>query len=309
MALFFKKLILFIFPMLIFVVGIAVVDPFKMFGSQVFSEKQKMITASRMDYPLWKYIEYDKNPNTTILLGDSRMAALIDPVVKKYSGRSVYNFALGGGTMPEILHTFWHVAEKTDLKEVFIGINFELYNGKQKKNHCIAAEEVLNNKWLYFINQSVINSSFLMIKNTLTENKKTVGVPGNRDKFWNRQLKTAANRTYKDYVYPSEFYQKLKEIATYCENKDIELSFVILPTHIDLQNQIIASDRKDELERFIQDMYSLGTVYNFHKKSELTVDKELYSDPFHFKRKVREEVIKYIFEKQAINEEVLTKSR
>ncbi len=298
---------LFSFPMLLFVVGIAVIDPFKLFGSQVFPDEQKRNTAYRMDYPLWKYIEFEQNPNSTILLGDSRMAVVSAPLVEQIAGESVYNFAFGGGTLPEILHTFWYATGKADLKEVFIGINFGLYNGKEKKNHCIAAEHVLNNKALYFINQSVINSSFLIIKNVLTGSKRVVGTPGDREKFWKQQLTTAANVVYKDYTYPAEFYQELKKVSTYCKNKGIQLSFVILPTHIDLQNQIIASNRKDELERFIQDMYSLGTVYNFHKESELTVDKELYGDPFHFKAKVREEVIKYIFDKQAINEEVLTK--
>lgn len=304
---FFKKILLFSLPLLLFVVGIMVIDPYNMFGSQVFSKEQKKNTAFRLNYALWRYIEFDKNPNENILLGDSRMDVLDNEAVKNLTGRDFYNLSFGGGTLPEIIQTFWYADDVISLEEVKIGLNFGQYNGREKKNRCVEAENILNNKGLYFINQSVINSSGLMLKNAFTKKNEVVGKPVDREKFWERQLQTAGSQIYKDYLYPTNFYTQLKEIAEHCKKKGIKLSFVILPTHIDLQNQILASNREKELERFVQDLYSLGTVYNFHQKSTLTTNEDYYRDPFHFKSEVRNEVIKYIFELQPVNEAILIK--
>ncbi len=296
---------MFIVPVILFCLAIALIDPYNMFESKVFSQEQKKNTAYRLNYALWKYLEFDKNPNPIILLGDSRMALLSNELIDRLTGVSAYNFAYGGGTLPETIQTFWYADKKTNLKKVYIGINLESYNGLKRKNRCKEAGNILNNKGLYFINQSVINSSFLILKNTFTGKNEVVGKPKDKEKFWKKQLETAANVLYKDYTYPVEFYKELEKITEHCNKKGIELSFVILPTHRDLQDQLVLSGKEKELNHFIEDIYSLGKTYNFHKKSMLTRDKELYNDPFHFGVEVREEVIKYIFGLQAMNEEVM----
>ncbi len=303
---FFRKIFIFLIPVLLYMVAIALIDPYNMFSTQLLDDEQKKNTAFRLNYTLWKYVEYDKEPKSNILLGDSRMALLHNETVELLTGAQVYNFSFGGGTLPEIIETFWYADKKTKLERVFIGINFELYNGREKKNRCTEAKNVLNNKGLYFINQSVTNSSALILKNLLTNKNEVVGKPRDREKFWAQQLVTADKSMYKDYLYPTDFYNELKKIAAHCNTKNIQLAFVILPTHTDLQNQIIASGREQEFNRFVQDMETLGKVYNFHKISTLTANKENYGDPFHFKSEVGEQVIKYIFDIETANDNVLT---
>jgi len=299
---FFKKIFIFSIPVLLYMGAIAMIDPYNMFGTQLIDDEQKRNTAYRLNYALWKYVEYDKKPMSSILLGDSRVGLLSNKIVERVAGKQVYNFSFGGGTLPEIIETFWYADDKTKLKRVFIGLNFGLYNGREKKNRCVESKNVLNNKGLYFINQSVTNSSVLILKNLFTNKNEVVGKPPNREKFWKQQLETADVAVYKDYLYPTDYYNELKKIATHCSANNIELSFVIMPTHIDLQNKITVSKREEEFERFLQDIKGLGKVYDFHKVGPLTIDREDYKDPFHFRARVGEEVIKYIFDLQTTDD-------
>ncbi|MEL6673506.1 MAG: hypothetical protein AAFR61_14985 [Bacteroidota bacterium] len=296
MQAFFQKLFLFALPFLLGIAGIVWLDPYGFIGADSPEEMEsRKHIAFPLNYTFWKYNQYRQQPKPNILLGDSRMEALTEEQVREVSGKDYFNFAYGGGTVPEMIQTFWFASQQTQLKKVVMGLNFGRYNAFVKENRCQEAQNLLDYPYMYLFNQSVLKSSFYLMKEKLGGTKTQIGKPlMDREAFWEHQLDFLARRFYQEYAYPESFFHQLKEIADYCATHEIALSFVILPTHAELQDQIIRYGRQQELTKYKADLHLLGRVYDFHQKNELTLDKERYKDPFHFKPEVGEVVIKEV---------------
>ena len=73
------------------------------------------------------------------------------------------------------------------------------------------------------------------------------------------------------------------------------MKFVIMPIHMDLQNQIVELGLEQDLKRFKDDLKSLGTLYDFHIESHLTTDREQYADPVHGKEPIVESAVRILF--------------
>lgn len=296
MKIFVKKLALFSILYVFWMLTICLVDPYNLVGFQLIDRQVKRKIAYQLNYPLWKYIEFKHQPVTKIVIGDSRTDAIKSQMIHDLAGQTFYNFSFGGGTAPETIDTFWFAAANSDLKEVVIGMNFDRYIGNEKKNRCIESARVIDNKLLYFLNPSVAESVFYILRDRLTGGQTVVGKPArDRADFWRHQLSTAVQQTFTKYRHPDEFYLELKNISQYCEANEICLKFLIMPIHMDLQNKILEFGLENELIRFKEDLKSLGTVYDFHRKSRLTIDANLYSDPMHCRKLVQQEVVRFVF--------------
>ena len=77
--------------------------------------------------------------------------------------------------------------------------------------------------------------------------------------------------------------------------KEIELYFIVLPTHTSLQDKVNDFGLSKERGRFLSDLTNLATVYNLDYKNKLTEKIENFSDPFHLKREFIESVVSEIW--------------
>lgn len=281
-----KKAIIFLVPVFLYCLMIALVDPFNYFRlSEVIADDlKKQVSAPNNEF-LWKCSEFRQNPCRNILLGDSRTEALDARKIEKITGERYYNFACGGATPPEIVDTFWYAVRFIKPAKVYIGMNFDAYNRSNSMNRFPEIDAIMRNPFLYFANDSVITSVRYLAKSSLAGSSVTIShkPKATADEFWKDQLEFSRNAINDRYGYPATLYADLRRIKAYCDKNQIQLCFIVLPTHIDMQERISRFNLQRYHSRFYQDVKSLGKMYDFDYKNKITSDREWFIDPYHLK--------------------------
>ncbi len=292
-----RRLAIFSIPAVGFVIVIVLIDPFNFFGvSPAVSTKLKRQTSFKVNYALWKTIEYRRDPAPHILLGDSRMLSINTDAVDSITGKRFYNFAYGGGSLREAIETFWFAAGCTRLESATFGINFAIYNAANDKNRVAEAEGIMSNPLLYFCNMNVLISTEKILRALVTGRTPGIGVPDmNPDEFWQHQLTGPARGYFGAYRYPGEYREELREIAAYCRAEGIDLRFVVFPGHTDLQSKFSEFGLDTEYARFKADLAEIAVTYDFEYENELSSDRARYRDPFHFGDEYEEIIIRSIW--------------
>ena len=294
---FIKKNLFYSIPLIIYVLLVLFVDPYNI----ILKEKnQKMLELKsqisyRINYPLFKLNEYDKNPTDIILLGDSRVDKLNPEVFEQLTKKKTSNLAYGGGTLAEIIETFWYATSVYDFEDVYIGINFNLYSDNNNMNRVAEAIELKNSIFPYLFNRYTLKSTILILKSLVTNEKINIEKPNlSKAEFWRYQLESSANNFYRDYKYPKEYSVHLQEISNYCNVNNIKLVFFTPPTHTDLQEKVNEFKLKKEELRFKGDLFNLGLYYDFDYPNDLTKNRDNFTDPFHYNDKVANIVVNEI---------------
>lgn len=279
---------------------VILVDPYNYFSFSSKNNEIKEKIAYRLNYTLWKTIEYKRNPLPNILLGDSQMGRLRSEDIFEITGKEFYNFSSAGGTLPEMINTFWFANETTNLKNVYFGISFNHFNAYNFATERVtSAIQIINNPLLYLVNRNVLSATMHLIENKITGNIAQIERPPmNRKKFWTYNLNIPTKRYYAHYKYPKMWYEDLRRISEFCRDNDIELKIIILPTHTQLQAKVQEYGLAKEYRVYIEDLAELALVYDFNTKNHWTENKNNFEDPRHFKRKLARELIREIWGKK-----------
>ena len=303
MNLFIQKIALFLSPLLFIGLMVGLLDPFGMWRGQKNEQDPHDLIAYQLNAPLWKSVAFREKPCSRILLGDSRMEALSDSQMRAVTGERWFNFAFGGASMQEMVQSFWFANQHAKLEEVVLGINLGRYNGRQILDRCSEAHGLFGNPHLYLINRSVLKGSFYRFQEIIRGEPIRLARPTvDRETFWQHQLDYLARTLYQEYSYPETAYVQLSEIVSYCQKENIRLRFVILPTHVDLQEKLLEYGREKDLEQMRDDLKKLGQLHDFHRADSLTINPDLYKDPFHFKPSVGEKLIRRLFDLPPVNQ-------
>lgn len=290
------KFLIFLTPFL-FIISIEVlIDPFNYFSEENNKELLKLKdNISRKTNPyLYKLIQYDRNPCSTIILGDSRIEELDPSLFKSNNKEKVSNLAIGGGTLQDAIEILHYVSDKQDIKEIYWGISIETYSGTRLRNRAAPSIKIKNSLFSYLLNRYTFSSTMLICKSKIFHKKIDLYVPTvSKDVFWQSQL-DMCSRYLMNYSYPENYYNDLKEIANYCLEKNIQLVFIISPTHIDLQNKIHEFNLDEDYKRFKLDIVSLGDVYDFNYPNSITNNKDNFGDPFHHNDSISKIMVKEI---------------
>ena len=274
------------------------IDPYNYFGvsKAVVNDEIKKSISNKISNPLYQLVGFEKNPSPYILLGSSQTGLLTTDVIKEYTGKDFQNMSYGGGTLPELIATFWELDKRTTLKEVYIGVSFIDFNGSQYRNRIPEALKIKANFLSYVFSKSALESTFLILKSQILNSKVSIGKPDmSEEAFWKFQLDVTANRFYKNHSYPVNYYESLKKIAAYCKGKNIKLVFFIPPSHVQIQNKVQEFNLQKEEERFKQDLNKLADVYDFNYPNAITSESANFSDPFHIVGKASRIVIEELF--------------
>lgn len=291
---FLGKTLLFSIPILLYFGLVSIVDPFDFFGNgnDGLTQEEKE-AVNKINYPLYQMLDFDYEPKDRILLGDSRTRAITDSIVGHCYPYQVANLAYGGGSVQEIINTFWHVDGQVSLKEVYIGVNFNLYNESYGMDRVSEAIRLKESFLLYAGSKFVYRGLLALAKeHFFSKDFPDDGTGGmDFDDFWSYQLNSSADNFYRMYAYPEGYYQALKGISAHCEEKGIKLVFFIPPTHTDLQDKIDEFNLREEEAKFKTDLNSLGEVLDFDIPSPITQNKSNFLDPFHVKGGVLKTVV------------------
>jgi len=271
-----------------------VVDPFNMNG--VFDlGLNKQLISFKADYRLYKAIAFARQPEPNIILGDSRMAHFDAGPIQQETGQVYFNNAYGGGTAYEIIDTFWLCAGQTKLKNVVIGLNFNLFNAENKLDLVPQAKELIDDKQKYYFSSTITKISFYNVYyrlfniNLVSENPKVT-----KAVFWKVQLQRTSDY-YGKYRYPADIVRELKKIKQYCDKNGINLVIIIPPTHVDLQRKVDDFGLRPEYVRYKHDLAGIARTIDFDYPNEWTRDYNMFTDPYHFNEKVREQILKEVW--------------
>jgi hypothetical protein len=281
---FIQNIILFLIPILTITFIVIFIDPFNLIWSnQVFRDDIKKEISLKINHPLYKLIQFKKNPTDVIILGDSRAAHLASKNFEDKLNLKTTNLGYGGGTLLEIIETFWFASDLANLKKVYIGISFNNYNRIINNNRVSNAKKLIDSKISYLFSKYTIKATYLILKSFMQE--KIINIekpPFDKEGFWKYQLEVASSGFYRNYIYPTSEYEELKKIAKFSYENSIELIFFIPPTHIDLQNKIIDYSLQKENKKFKEDLSKIGMVFDYDLDNDMTTDKSNFIDPFHF---------------------------
>ncbi|MDD9909898.1 MAG: hypothetical protein OXR62_09415 [Ahrensia sp.] len=140
------------------------IDPYEMFRSGQLSKAQRE-TAEKKHYPLWKFAHYKRDAQI-VILGDSRARALRDKYWYEYGAAPAFNFAYGGGTIPEIHSTFQAIKNDPKLKTLVVGIQLRSLDETHKGglNRVPEARKATASPVAYLKNWFVAKQSWRVLK-------------------------------------------------------------------------------------------------------------------------------------------------
>ena len=185
-----------------------------------------------------------------------------------------------------MVDSFWWVAEKYPLDTVLMGISFHLYN---KLNRRFWVEETLSRKknvFAYAFNRFTFSASFLTLKSLVNPENTGNNIPLTKEEFWDFQLNFISKKYLGKYLYPDNYYHELKEISAFCNSNNIKIIIWIPPYWSGFRNKITEYRLDLENEHFLQDMISLGEVYNYDYDSEFSSNVQNFTDPLHFNENI-----------------------
>src|ERR1700682_993296 len=203
------KSLLLALPFLAYGGVVVIVDPYDFLNlSGLIADDLKLKTSYQLNPCLWKMIEFRRRPYANVLLGDSRMGEFEADQVSLVAGEAYYNFSYGGASLNEMIDTFWFAASVTKLKNVYVGVNFDLYSDYKYNARTDSYGSLDKAPLLYFTNQTVIKAAYYAIDYRLRGVDPRFGaVTVARDEYWRDQIRTLAGRWYLSYVYPTRYHK------------------------------------------------------------------------------------------------------
>lgn len=295
--LFIKKLAIFLIPFALYSGAIVAIDPYNYFSlSSPVKDELKQEISFKLNYAMWKMFAYRRDPRPNILLGDSRMMALDTARVQEVSGDEYFNFAYGGGSLKEAVQTFEYAAERTDLENVYLGLDLNSYNGADTKDRVSEVLAAERNPLLYLTNNNTVLAAVRLVRAALTGRADRIGKPaGDKEDFWRHQLEVTARVYYANYRDPVEYRRRLADLSRTCRDRGINLVFVVFPSHMDLQDKIDQYRLRDMDRTFREELAQWGLVYDFAWENEVTRDRNRFKDPYHFDREFEDAIIRSVW--------------
>lgn len=81
-----------------------------------------------------------------------------------------------------------------------------------------------------------------------------------KEAFWKNQMEDTTKGFYGRCEYPHNLYEELRKIKAYCVAQQIELIFIIPPTHVDLEKQVWVYGLEDAYQKYKADLKSIAPV-------------------------------------------------
>ena len=289
-----RKGFVFMLPVLAWITIVVIVDPFNYFNiSQKISENAKLESAQKLNSLLYNVINFKNSPSPHIIIGDSRIRKLPTDRIKELSGDDYYTLHANAAKLNEIIDLFWVADEYSELENVILGVNFNLYNEYAYSDRVTDAKELIKNPLIYIFNLDVLETVYLAVKNDLFGIKKKEKRDGKL--FWKYTINTVASNHYSKWKRPEGTLKRLKEISDYCKQKNINLNLIIVPHHKEFHDQLIKYDLSRSEINFKNEIKEIGKVIDYDFPNRITNCKNCFGDPLHTNDSVSKVIIEDLF--------------
>ncbi|MDP3302090.1 MAG: hypothetical protein Q8S36_09015 [Sulfuricurvum sp.] len=260
----------------------------------------------------------------TIMIGSSRVHDGLNPQSTSIpaSFQPVYNYGMPMIRIKEIKLFLTHAVKRKHVENVIIGLDFFMFNAKEKLNREFDPSLIDPNMYLlnlYFkplFSTTALSDSIQTIKishqqkmrNEFLENGYR---PGSQVNFGLKSYERLHNYTnwtflstnqtdtlyYQDFAIDDEVFRDLREIFQLCKNNHLNLYLYISPAHATLDGEgIIASGNLHRFEIWKKNTTSIAndfniTLWDFSGYNSITTEKvktpmKYYWDSSHFTERV-----------------------
>lgn len=291
---FINKALLFLSPVIFIFLLNALIDPFNL-NHFISLPLEKQEVACHFNERLWKLSNFLNHPQENIILGDSRASRLSKKTLQSLTGKPFTNLSLSGATLIEIIDTFWFVADHAAIKDILFCINFDRFNDWQKASGVAQTVSTLKNPLMNYLQPETCKAVLTLLMQKIVSKKLNQEPPLSREAFWQFQL-DEIDICFKRYNFPVYGARQLSKIADYCKKHGISLSFLILPTHSDLQARIDNAQLCAQETEFKLFLSSLAHVFDFDGINDFTTNKLNFDDPKHVNFEAMDKLISSYFE-------------
>ncbi|MBZ8182204.1 SGNH/GDSL hydrolase family protein [Oscillatoria salina] len=306
------------------------IDPYDVMSSpkilginQVKLEKEKQVRLFKA-----RAITTIKTP--MIFLGSSRTEFGLDPNHPALKAdRPVYNLAITGANMYEVMRYFQHaIAVQPELKKIVLGIDFFMFNAWKTNAPDFQENRLQKTK---IINQDLLNVTLSLDAltaslATLESNQKNPHAVGyfypngmrNTNYYIKKIYKSKSTQkifqvTLQDFLSRPENFQKeqlsakslknLKRIVDTCKQKQISLYIFISPSHVTRWEAIKVAETWSEWEEWKRQVVEITPVWDFSGYNSITtepINEEMkyYFDNSHYTKEAGDLILNKLFDYQ-----------
>jgi len=289
---------LFATPFLVWIVVVVVVDPFNYFNiSHVVAEPIKKENAASLNEMMYNMLDEVHNPGENLIIGDSRVESFSLPQIKEITGLQYHRLSSNALKLNEAVDLFWFANRRKRIARVVFGINFNQYNEYAFADRVHSVEAVIHNPLLYVFDRSVAQACYYVTKAALTGRPAFSSIPPmTPDEFWNYIVTVRATEWYAKYRHPDELYGRMRDMVTFAKNQGTDVSFVIVPHHVDFQQRVQDFGLSEESARFRRELNGLGVrVIDYDYPNAVTAEKSNFRDPLHCNSAVASMIVNEVF--------------
>lgn len=292
---FILKIALIVSPVLLWGLIVALVDPFCYFNNSLINKEAKS-SAESLNTLMFRTLDYMKEPSENIILGDSRTKALPIELVSQLTNKKWRKLNTNAAKLNEIFDLFYMANEQLKLKNVIIGINFNMFNEYGYMDRVSGLKKMQNNPLMYLYNKDVAEATYYTIKDLIFRKELKSTPLKSKDEFWKWNVSIKATHWYGRYKFPNTLRSELIEFDKFTKKNNINVIFIITPHHQDFHERIAHFGLEEEEQMFKKTMFNLNSkVYDYDFKNEVTRNKSNFLDPVHYNDSIGELIIKEIF--------------
>ena len=304
-----KKLLIFSIPFIVLLAMFLAFEPYDYFGL-----KEESTYLSK---PLSSMRELKREQPANIILGDSRMANLNTDYIEEISGERYLMLGFGGAQLGESIELFWYATEHTKLEKVVLGFSFYNSGGDQGSGRIPIIEELAEspimftgnlNYWLEAINMLKLKT--LNFVGTAFNRPELIEYPEDPTTFaYNTVTDERGDRYRKDledfakiiedmcagYSLEDKTLEQLGAVISYCEENDIELTFVFPPMHDSIFDVVDKLDIEKYREKSKEYISSRAKAIDFEVKNDFSANEDNFYDGFHLQGEQKKWLAESIF--------------
>ena len=293
------KLALFVLPILLYFVIFIIFEPYNYFGLQN--------NATESDQVIYRVRQFVNDPQDAIILGDSRMAHMDMEQVEALTGRKFSNLAFGGAAENEMIDLCEFALERNpDIDTVYLEVSFYSLNARYDKNRVSNIETIVTNPLAYLFNFDynieMLNRIRLHLQGAyLGVETETAADPvtgelkyteadyhdENGDPLPYRRQLLDYNEVIRpictNYTLNEAALQRLVELAALCEERGVQLHFVLPPVADSVYNEIILGmDIEPHLAEIVETLKATGAdVIDLEYSARPALEEYMFFDGFH----------------------------
>jgi hypothetical protein len=272
-------------PFCLWAVCVVVVDPFDYFNvSHVIAPETKVHNAQQINTLYYHAFQEANDPSPNVLIGDSRTASLPIDEINRLTGARYRLLTASALKINEITDLFWLANRYHKLENVYVGVNFSMFNAYAYADRVTAVRTILDNPFRYVFNLNTAQALFYVVESAATDKPAVSSVPPmTRDEFWEYMIKVRGTDWYGKYQFPDTAYDQMKKMVEYCRANGVNLTFIIVPHHVEFQNRVWDYHLSRDKARFLKAMLDLDArVIDYDYINDITLRKSNFTDPVHY---------------------------